>query len=536
MNECGNLHLAFTCCVVSGVVFLSRYVPVLVGGKPVSGDGCFLLWFARVIRSANFRVPKGTHHPPFMLPGVLGYPALWSWLLAALPEGRRERLSALLVPSFDALSAAVLFQLVTWVNTAVLHGALTESDQVAFALLVMMSPALTHSFHGPRSFELSGRGPSECLFWMGMAGGVLCVSGRPWWFAVFAVCMGLMANASLFGLQTVLLSFVPALAVSGEPIFAVWLPVTYGVGLALSLGHHHTALKSHIAHSRFYLRHWNETYIGNVNRWSEIASLPRLLLRDKKRAAGVVLNNTYLFGAIMNPQLLALAYGLSATGALRRVTESHSGRFLLGWTAGTVVAWLLTGLPSLRFMGAAFRYLEYSLPAQWLLVLELWPGRAWLWCGAGAYCLCAWMLFAYMHVRAARRKLVHTDMQEVIAFLSTAGDNAKVRALHDADYPALELYGTCNLLRFPILADSRLIDDQLFEMLYGQTPSGREANPCTIEEVSDRWALDFLVAPTAWLSAAQGRDTRYRLLDNHSKVFENVSYVVFQAQALRGSP
>jgi hypothetical protein len=529
------LHDKLELIAVSGIlgciVFFSRYLPFLLGYGWVAGDGCFVLWFSRVIRTSGFRVPKGTHHHPFLLPGVLGYPAFWSWLLALLPEKNRERLSSFLVPTFEAFSTILIFGMVVWFDKIVIGGEISIWQSALFTLLIMFSPALVHSFHGPRPFELSGRAPSQFLFWLGMAGAMLFVNGCKWGIAVFALSMGLIANASLFGLQAIVFSFLPSFFISGQYAFLVWLPATYICGCLFSFGHHHTALKSHIAHSRFYLRHWNSTYIGHINKWSDFATFPLDLVQNPKRAFITVINNTYLFGLAINLQLLLLGYGLTCNGSLSKISEHPASLFALAWVVGSVIAWLLTGLTSLRFLGSAFRYLEFSLPAQWLLLFQLWYDRTWLWIGIGLFFSVMFLIFFYTYIRSNKTPGSFTDIKKVIAFLSQFGPETRIRSLHDSEYPALELYGNFWLLRFPILADIKLIDDNLFEMLYGQTPTGREANPSTIEQVSAQWALDFLIAPKVWLKAALKRDQRYSVLEKCSVVFENASYSVFDTKS-----
>jgi hypothetical protein len=73
-------------------------------------------------------------------------------------------------------------------------------------------------------------------------------------------------------------------------------------------------------------------------------------------------------------------------------------------------------------------------------------------------------------------------------------------------------------------------------MLYGQTPSGREANPSTIDEVSEYWSIDFLIAPEVWLSSAQKRDQRYFVLEKYPVVFKSVSYRVFDVRKVKTNP
>src|SRR5262249_6002371 len=119
-------------------------------------DAFYHLAYVRLIREQRLRLPRC--NPRVLGPGEHTYPALFHWLLAALPLAatpRADRYGGLIA---DLIAAAAV--------SLALHrlGAFDGGEAIAAAALYLLAPGLTLLHIGPRAFTLTPRPWAQTLF------------------------------------------------------------------------------------------------------------------------------------------------------------------------------------------------------------------------------------------------------------------------------------------------------------------------------------------------------------------------------------
>lgn len=342
--------------VFATIGYFSRRIPAYLG---ITGSDAWAhLFYVRMLRNAEGDFPKKLRG--FYFDRDFDYPCLFHWLLARVParwfKTHTERIS----PVIAAVTVGFCYVAGIWVGR---HSGLSPSQLrwagIMAAGLYLVTPMTYNAWSGIQ--DLSERPLAVLLVGLAAVGGALASSGAGYaapilW--VFASCM--VPLVSKLGVQTLVLVFPPAGALSGNLYFLLTPIVALPGATLISGGHYLHILNGHLSHLRFYREclQWRHVAVLRRNT-GVIATLKRCLkaLSDLKLEAG-------LKELAYNPIFRALLYFPFIVLVVPAVVEYNGVHPLssLLWlaTCSLGVGLAIGTIRSLRFIGEGDRYLYYG--------------------------------------------------------------------------------------------------------------------------------------------------------------------------------
>lgn len=338
-----------------GVLFAVRssYRYLVPAGAP--GDAWGQLLQIADIRDADHRRPEKPS--AVVTSGHYAYPYFVLWLLSFLSERSLKWVER----HFSGISDVLYFGVVsTLYVTDVL-----ALDELLLVLVVFiatpqfMRPDLAHGR------GLSSRKPGVILTTVSLLAFVTWVQGgSPVLFGVSVLAGGLMCLTSKFSLQAYLAILLPMGAFVHWSALAL-APLAVAVAVVFSKGRYLRILRGHVSHVYDYATE-KQYKMFSHDLPNPVRFVRAVVGADSVRDLLEIFNRSRRLRPLVdNPFVVATIAGVALGYAAGEIPVP---RPYLVWIAGGVVAFVLTSLPHLLFLGQAERYLEYVfLPSSVLL-------------------------------------------------------------------------------------------------------------------------------------------------------------------------
>lgn len=362
--------------------FILRALPAILKITPQGQDQYYHLFYGDLIRDNKFKYPDKPKQ--FLLPGVYDYPPLYHYIFALFPRSLRERVGLYLGAVIDTLNVVVIYYFTIYLSELPEIAIYISNPEIVASiacLLFTISPALLAVGAGPRAYNATPRPLGELFFALTFLFGlVFFVESNIYALVSASFFASLILLSSKFGAQ-VLLFFSLLVAVLTNCYLLLLIPVLgAGVGLIISKGHLTRVLYGSLRHSLLYKNVMQDRFVFTRarNDFSVIADCIRNGLHgDFKgfaRSCYIILNhNTYVILLIRNPILLLLICIMGMN--FENLIFNTVIYFLICWVVASTIIFIMTSLRPFLFLGEAERYLEYSLPAQVILLVfffDLW--------------------------------------------------------------------------------------------------------------------------------------------------------------------
>lgn len=351
-------------------VAASRFVPGMIV-RTNGRDAQVYLDFRDVIRENGHRPPARMER--YIFDRHFSLPWLFPWALSFLPAGFPNRFPPAASALCDGLHAFLVGALAV---------VLTATDDrlpiapVAFlaALLFGLTPGLVAMGIGPRAYEMTPRPWGELWFTGVMGCTMLAITlAQPWWWLPAALSGGLLLLTGRFPAQVLIFSVPLVALVTLDPVVLLVLPLSVGAALLLTGGGYWWILLGHLHLAVIYRRYveMGTSWFSDRNNLGDLARAVGGTVRGNRAAArripSLLEQNTPFQYLVRFPQSLLLLIFLLAGGAAI-LPQGAWVAFAVGWAFVTLVPFVLTSLPGLRFLGEAERYPEYSAPPVALLL------------------------------------------------------------------------------------------------------------------------------------------------------------------------
>lgn len=339
---------ALSLLVVAALIATSRSVYHLFGPDISGSDSFGHLVQIRAFRRNGFRIPEKI--PQSIYDMSFANPYLLPLTVAVLPRRWWEAVSKLFSGVMDLLFVAVLVGVYA-------IDLLTPHQLVLAALVFLLTPQLMRRdlSHGK---SISARKPGTVLTTLSLLSFSLWVLHGELWFLLLAVALGaLVPITSRFSVQAYLF-LCAGIGLLVDPLALALFPAAMVVGIVVSGGFAWTILRSHVRFMYDYAV--RKQYVRLYDGWKSLDTLRSLLaVRRPRDLLEPVYESVLLLGLLNNPYvvaaLAAIAFG-AGTG-----TETGVPWVFVVWTLSSVVAFLVTSIYHLRFLGQPSRYLEFGL-------------------------------------------------------------------------------------------------------------------------------------------------------------------------------
>lgn len=356
------------------ITFLLRSIPGIFHFRTESSDEIYHLLCAKRIKENKFRYPEKLKD--FLLPGIYDYPPLFHYLLAIFPKAKREKIAPYVSAILDSISVVLLYFFVLYITGVIKQNNDLNAYSLAFSagLIFTTSPALLYYGVGPRAFHATPRTLGELfLTTTFFLASIWYFQGFLWAFFVSGLFSGLALLASKFSGQVLIFFFV-ILAIFLKAPFLLILPIVgFAFAYLFSKGHYHKVLVGWIKHSIFYKNVLSKKFslLVNRNNFSDIKNIfvnitQKNLKNCVQNIINLISNNTYFILIIRNVMFFILLY-FSFTYS-QFFLSNMVFIFLISWIGASLIVFFFTSLKPFMFLGEAERYIEYSVPAQAILL------------------------------------------------------------------------------------------------------------------------------------------------------------------------
>ncbi len=345
-------------------VFTIRILPLALWGRPglTTGDVISHLTLIDAIRQQRDAIPDLS--PKFLLSDSESYPIFYHQVLSLLPAKLVDLLEPAIGSIVETLHAGIVFGTAYFFASRLWGVAHPEQIAAAASLLFAITPLLVEN--PGRVYRMSPRPLSAMLTGTSMLTLVVYLStGTTAWLFVSAAVAGLVGLTSKFGVQAILF-LTSFLAIFSWDFRPLQLPLLgFICAFIFSRGHYLTVLYGHLHHSAFYCTYLKDKIHYTTSfTYSQIWRWPLTLVRQPREALRLLVTHFLLVGFTFVPAVALLA----ATYIARPEWIFGEGeRWLALWYLSGVATMFLTATPWFRFLGEAFRYVEYSVPAICLL-------------------------------------------------------------------------------------------------------------------------------------------------------------------------
>jgi hypothetical protein len=482
----------------------------------LGSDRDFHLTSIDLLRTTRGRVPE--RDDAMIGPGILNYPLGYHRLLALLPDSTvrwLDRFSALL---FDAtLSAGCSVLLIRYTDISV-------AAAIALGGTYLLVPGLSLLHIGPRAYSLSPRSFSQLL----VGGGILLLAGRD------AVGIPLLADlavvilltwvlwSSLFALQFLIFVWPVAGAIAWSARPFVLLVIAMACALAFSPRRFPSQLRGHLDLIRWYARHGEQFLIERGG----LSDLPELVRRRDWRRIGGLL--TYRNAATSGLIRHAVVFGAVAGYIIVRPTEGWWLAWLGGVAIAALVPWVVTNIGIARILGESERYLEFSMPAAWVVFWAAFGIDSFLpaivavlaYCGI-FYAINTWQLYG------VGRLAQSIELEERAAVSMALADRAPCNVLCLDTADSYWVIDRSHGVR--VCMHQGWTHGEPFESFVGQLfRHYPHLHPDTIDSFAQRYRIDYLlVRVSSQAQATADLGFRYRLA-HRDRLFSSSLYEIYR--------
>jgi hypothetical protein len=298
-------------------------------------------------------------------PGTYAYPQLQHWLVSRFPQRWWGLVGRLLNAVYDLLVGVLL--------AVILSAGIESNDRTlaglavpaAVVLLFVTTPALLPSVARMRAIKARSFGLLLFAGWFIGLGLSLTSGGSGWLGAVGAIVLfQLIVLASAFALQATVFTAIGVSLFLLTPWPMVILLAGLGVAIALPRLGTREALWFFWSHKVWYVHNAQKgTTAAGRNRLRDMILLPWLLVRKPRRALWLLFwQNSFFIAAYSSPLVVYLIILWFRLGG----PWGHQQPLVLAWLwgglLGALIAFVLTSLKPLAFLGQAERYFEYAAP------------------------------------------------------------------------------------------------------------------------------------------------------------------------------
>jgi len=506
-------------CLIA-VSVITRLLPRLFCPEARGKDAFYHLHAARTIRNNRFRLPRRIE--AYLLPGIYDYPPLFHYLWALFPVKWHPLVETASSAVLDALHAVTVYFTACYCLAAA--GGPGDSGSISFLIpvLFLLSPALTSVGTGPRAYQGTPRTLGELLFMLSMTAFLIYVFEN---MMIFQVAAGLFGAClfltSKFGVQVFLFFHLVFFLYFRQPAWLLTPAMSVVLSLLLSAGHYREVAAGHLAHIQYYRKAISKRFylVTSKNRWGEILNLFHNLRHHPEKAARTLLmDNTYIQLVIKHPQLVYICFLLLAGDT----KGSDVSRFLMVWMAAGILAFFLTSLRRLLFLGEADRYLEYILFPQ-LVFIGLSGGFfPFAWCMAG-YGVLLYIIFASIFVFQYSKKAQDSrDFEKLVSFFKQARNMERVLPVYLNDALELAYESGKRIAHFPGNFRNEFFPYREFLSFYEKVYPFPSEN---LPRLMNRYGFDVLYYSEEDMKKAAGHGLHYDLSGWHT-LFSNAKYRV----------
>jgi hypothetical protein len=423
------------------LTFIVRAYPRFVLPKAIASDTYFHLYLANLIRQNRGICPKRDSR--FLLNGECNYPFFYHTILAMF--GKKglffaERFSSAF---FDVINNLILFTIGYYYYISV---GVPEICALLPVLTYSVLPVLIKTGDEPRVQNGSSRVLAQTLYLLHMCGIFMYTLNPEIHFLILSVITAsFIFFTTVFGIQ-VLLFF--GIIIS---IFFPWYPLiivsAFAVSLVSTLGRSWSILKTNFMHSVFLFK--SKLYFQKLSPKTDVLNYLRfvkklfiLLFTGKFKSFlhELYFNQTPIHFLISSFHFFIVVFFFF---------EFEKNSMLLLWLICSIILFLLTKIPHIRFLGKAERYFEFGFAPALILSFSLlyqfnnlWPLYLiyLTWCITG--------IWFYNREFITNQKMNDTEFEETEKALKNFNDNYEQGTIWTV-HPFLYKY--MFFTKFPIL-------------------------------------------------------------------------------------
>ncbi|MBN1555737.1 MAG: hypothetical protein JXA11_13415 [Phycisphaerae bacterium] len=491
-----------------------------------SSDEVIHLWNVRFRRQhGNFRSQVLTDG---VFEGRRGYPTLSHGIISLFPQRIWKPAGLGLNVFWDLVVIAVSWWFLSRIEGPGIAG---FSFATCAGLLIATCPLLIPV--NPRMRSLGARtfGGMLCFgYFLAMGYGLLV---HPLWGGLVCVVFGLLiVGGSQFGIQVMVFVSLTIAAV-----FPHWLPVAVlaAVGIVawcvpwLGL---RDVLRFRKAHMAWYFRNQQKegTAPATRNRLKDHLRFPVDLALHPRKALLLVYYHSSILGLLVTLPMLSVGvilWGMRDFSAT--LLDDPVRQYAAMVVLGTAVAFVLTSLPRLMFLGEAERYFEYSVPFLAMLFVYLAGtssnAAAWFWgmLGAQMFLCLVQLMISRRDARGAGRHGEPVRYREELRQFITAAPPHRILTLPVKDSYEISTWSDGRhrfYYRFIMLPrDTKrfaYMDEDCATLSYPRTD---------LEHFRERYDVDWVVFDKTWLAKAESEGFSYPL-ERYPAVWENDGFLI----------
>jgi len=341
-------------------VFAIRILPFVLWGRPGLTTGDVVNHLNLIDSYRNNRHRRPNFAAKFLLSDPETYPTLYHQVLAYVPQKLLDRLEPAVGAVVETLHGSIVFAAAYYFASRIWQLPHPEHVAASSTLLFAGTPLLVEN--PGRVYRLCPRPASAMLTGTSLLllSVYLAQGGWGWLWGAAAVA-GLVGLTSKFGVQAIafLTGFMSLLSLDARPLL---LPVLgFACAVVISRGHYLRVLFGHVHHSWFYCTYLRDKIsYTTAFTYTQLAKWPATLIRDPAAALRLLVTHFLLIGFTFVPWVALLA----GTYVIRpEWMFGELERWLALWYVAALATMFLTAAPWFRFLGEAFRYVEYTVPA-----------------------------------------------------------------------------------------------------------------------------------------------------------------------------
>lgn len=344
------------------ITFVTRAFPRFIFRDSKDSDTWYHLLAAKRIRENRMRIPRTLKGA--LIPHIYDYPYLLHWILALFPRKFRDSYVEPFIGSFvDVLLSIAIFEFAYYFSTKWYTNLDSNIVAILSTALFITIPAMTAEFTGPRSTSANTRPLGELFFTLSFMFAAIYIWDSNIWSLVFCLFFaGLIPITSKFGVQALLFISIIAGILLRSWLILILPFAGMLIALIISKGYYATICSGQVQHLIHYFKVAQKTFSGvsNRNRWQDVISLPRDLLKEPKKAFRTLNYYNSYFIALLRIPLLVFVFWITINQ--REILFKPSGnQFLTFWLLGSIIVFLLTSLRPFLFLGESERYLNFAV-------------------------------------------------------------------------------------------------------------------------------------------------------------------------------
>jgi len=342
------------------LTFFLRAYPRIILPNAIASDTYFHLYLTKKIIANKLKYPKKDDR--FLLNSECNYPFFYHWLLALFGEKKlyvSERHSSAI---FDTINNLIVF----FFSISVFHNnQLNEFYCLIPSLIYCFHPALIKSGDEPRVHNGSSRVLAQTLYLVHIYGLYLFISTNSMYaltFSIFAAAF--IFFTTVFGIQVIL--FFQLILVFVIPYYPLVVLASFLLSLLITWGRSWSILKINFQHSAFLFK--SKLYYQKLSLRTDLKIYIKAVLSFLNYLASLkilkLVHNFYF----STSHLHRLLFSFNTFLIIFYWSYFEKYTFLYIWILASIVLFLLTKIPILRFAGKAERYLEFGIVPSFILI------------------------------------------------------------------------------------------------------------------------------------------------------------------------